>query len=433
MEVGLQFRTARMRKLSLLAVTAGLIVPLMAKPGDQGPALETTNVNSRYTVERVSLSGWKSRVSNSLRADLDRVVGEKLDHPYLEQLASRIKKELRVSDVAVKVARGTSPDRVIVTFEIIKGREQNFDLNVAKFLYRSNEGWTGEGVATTRVAGNTFTFGVVSDGDELVERYTGFRTKFERQKLGTDRLGVSFEFDSFHQQWNPATVAAQPSSQLELYDSRQVYSPQATLIIAQPLELRLGVRFSRFRLSTPASRTESSNGVVSTLRYHPRWGSADDPQHPDEPEHELDASYSLDAATRVLESDPVYTRHSVRARYKFHHIHNLIEIGFLAGRITGLAPLFDRFVLGNSSTLRGWSKYDLDPVGGSRVIHGSIDYKYRFVQVFYDAGAIWDRPQDREAKQSVGVGLKKDNFQLAVAFPLGGGHSEPVFFVGMNF
>ena len=98
-----------------------------------------------------------------------------------------------------------------------------------------------------------------------------------------------------------------------------------------------------------------------------------------------------------------------------------------------MAPLFDRFVLGNSSTLRGWNKYALDPLGGSHVIHGSVDYRYRFIQVFYDSGAIWDRPQEREQKQSAGVGLKKENFQLAVAFPIRSGHTEPVFFAGMNF
>ena len=417
----------------MLAVTVAVTPPAMAMPGDQGTLTEAVNVNSRYTVESISLSAPAMRLSTSLRSDLDRVVGEKLDHPYLEQLALRIKKELHVSDVAVKVAKGTSPEHVMVTFEITKGREQNFDLSVAKFLYHSTEGWNGEADATTRAAGNTFTFGVVSDNDVLVERYSGVRARFERKGLGTDRVGVSFEFDSFHDQWNSATVAAQPASALNLYSNREVYTPEATLVIAQPLELQFGVRFSRFRLSTPASRTESSNGVVSTLRYHPRWGSAEDPRHPDEPENEVDASYSIEAATHVLDTDPVYTRHSVHARYKFHHLHNLLAIGFLAGRITGIAPLFDRFVLGNSATLRGWNKYELDPLGGSHVVHGSVDYNYRVVQVFYDAGAIWDRPQQRVAKQSVGVGLKKENFQLAVALPVCAGHSEPVFFAGMNF
>jgi outer membrane protein assembly factor BamA len=99
----------------------------------------------------------------------------------------------------------------------------------------------------------------------------------------------------------------------------------------------------------------------------------------------------------------------------------------------GHAPLFERFALGDSATLRGWNKFDLDPVGGSRVIHGSIDYRYAFFHAFYDTGAVWDRTQDREQKQSAGVGFKVEGFQLAVAFPIRAGHTEPVFLAGMNF
>lgn len=416
---------------------AALAVGLMATPGDDEvplPVSNVTNINARFTVESVTLVGWTMQsVSHSLRADLDQVVGQKLDHPRLEQLATRLKKELRVADVSVKVAKGSTPEHVIVTFEITKGNERRLDLEVAKFLYNSAEGWSGEATATTHAAGNTFMVGLVSDGDVLVERYTGVRARFERKELGTQRLGVSFEFDNFHDLWNPATLAAEPASSPEFYQDRQVFSPEATLTIAQAVELDFGARFSRIRLSTPATRTESSNGVVTTLRYHPRWGSADDPKRPDDPEQEVDASYSVEAATHALGSDADYTRHYVRARYRFHHVHNLLEIGFLAGKITGIAPLFDRFVLGNSSTLRGWDKYQIDPLGGSHVVHGSIDYTYRWVQAFYDTGAIWDRAEDREQRQSLGVGLKKDNFQLAVAFPVRAGHADPVFYAGMNF
>jgi outer membrane protein assembly factor BamA len=123
----------------------------------------------------------------------------------------------------------------------------------------------------------------------------------------------------------------------------------------------------------------------------------------------------------------------VRARYKLRHGRSSVQVGFLAGVIHGQTPLFDRFVLGDAATLRGWSKFDIDPLGGSHVAHGSIDYLYRFFQVFYDTGAVWDRSQDREQKQSVGTGFKKDNFQLAVAFPLRAGRVDPMFFAGMNF
>ncbi len=419
-----------MKLLFLIAVTVA--VPLAAAPGEDDAV--PTNINSRYTIEKVSVSGFgNSLISTPLRTELDHVVGEKLDQSRLEKLADRMKKELHVSDVAVKVTKGTAPEHVLVTFEV-KSKQQRFDLNVAKFLYDAEQGWSGEGTATTRVGGNAITIGLVSDGDALLERFAGLKARYQRDHLGTKWLGLRFEFDTFHDQWNRATLAAVSASsgtsavEPVTYRDRQVFTPEARLYLAEPLELDFGVRFARYRPSTPGANTESSNAVVSTLRYHQRWGSEGDVQ-----QQELDGSYSFDEATHFFESDPVYTRHMARARYKLHRGHNSVQVSFLAGRIYGQTPLFDRFVLGDASTLRGWNKFDLDPLGGSHVAHGSIDYLYRFFQVFYDTGAVWDRAEDREQKQSLGTGLRKDNFQLAVAFPIRPGRVNPMFFAGMNF
>jgi hypothetical protein len=373
---------------------------------EDAKTLEELNVNSRYTVESVQVLGLPSvKISNALRGDLDKVVGAKLDHSVLERLAARIKKELLASDVAIKVSRGIEPDNVIVNFEITRSREQDFDLNVAKFLYDSREGWTGDGSATTNFKGNAMTFDVLSDSNSLIERFSGIKARFERKNLGTDRLRFRFEFESYHDQWNPATIAAAPPSML--YGSRQVYTPEATVVIAQPVDLDLGVSFARFRPSWPdeaglAAKTESSNAVVSTLRYHQRWGSEHDLK-----EQSLAGYYSFRTGVGFLGTDQSYTRHFAHLSYVFRHARSFVETTFLAGRITGNAPLFERFELGDSTTLRGWSKFDLDPLGGSRVIHGSVDYRYRFFQVFYDSGAIWDRVR--------------------------GVHAEPILYAGLNF
>jgi outer membrane translocation and assembly module TamA len=150
-------------------------------------------------------------------------------------------------------------------------------------------------------------------------------------------------------------------------------------------------------------------------------------------DQELEGSYSVDSATRLLQTDSDYTRQTAEAHYKFRRDRSHVEVSFMAGQILGQAPLFDRFVLGNASMLRGWSKFDLDPVGGSHVVYGSIEYSYRYWQVFYDTGAVWDTAAEREQKQSVGAGFKKEAFQLAVAFPVGAPRVIPVFFAGMNF
>ena len=44
-----------------------------------------------------------------LRQELDSVIGQKLDHSVLERLAARIRHDLRVQNVAVRVRRGEVP------------------------------------------------------------------------------------------------------------------------------------------------------------------------------------------------------------------------------------------------------------------------------------------------------------------------------------
>ena len=211
---------------------------------------------------------------------------------------------------------------------------------------------------------------MLSDSDTAIGRYTGIRAKFERAMLASKRLLLRFEFHDYHQQWNPSSVTA--ANENEFYCSSQVIKPEAVLAIFAPLELSFGVSFARYQPGAfggfvpdgigQAAKTESSNAVVTSLRYHQRWGS-----DPGEQLQELTGSYSLASATNLFATDANYTRHLAQARYRFRHAHHLVDVGFLGGRITGNAPLSDRFVLGNSATLRGWDKYELDPLGGSHM------------------------------------------------------------------
>jgi hypothetical protein len=419
-----------MRTLFLTGIFV-IALPICCAPFPDGPLdndeAGPTNVNTRLIVESVQVSGQGSaKLSDPLRSELSEFAGKNFDQPLLERLADRIKQELHAPDVRMHVVKGDMPDHVIVNFEIGVEREKRFDLDLARFLYHSKQGWSGQGHATVNIHENAFSFGMISDGDRLSERYAGIQAGFERRHVGTDRLQLRFDFASYHEQWNEATLLEAATG--DIYRTRTQFSPTATMMILEPLVVSFGVDFARYRLSLPVANTESSNAVVSTLRYHQRWGSAGD-----EGEHDIRASYSVRAGTHFLESDPVFARHETEARYRFRRRHQDLSIGFLAGKISGLAPLFERFVLGNAETLRGWNKFDLDPLGASHVVHGSIDYVYRGFLVFYDTGAVWDRPEDREQKQSLGLGCKKSGFQLAVAFPVRTGVVSPVFYAGMNF
>ena len=393
---------------------------------------EDCNVNSRYTVESVHVTErFVPRINGDLKQELDAVVGHKLDHSLLDRLASRMRRDLRVERVAVRVRRGDTPEHVTVEFEVQNGR-RDFDVAIPKIAYTSRQGFSGSGGVTTFIGKTAVNFGLVTDGDELVERFSGLRASVERSSVMTRRLRLRFEFDSYRDQWNSSTLSALPADSTVpgVYRTRLNFEPTATLVIAPPLTWAFGVSFEQLGMQFPAARTESANSVESTLRFREGWeGGAFSRQT-------LDAGYTLRAATRTFSSDYVYVRHSTHARYEVAIGRNDLSIDFAAGGITGRAPLFERFVLGNASTLRGWNKFDLDPLGGDRVVHGSVDYRYRIFTVFYDTGVVWNGSTSSGVKQGAGCGFRadgKEGFLLAVAFPLRSGHVDPVLIAGFNF
>jgi hypothetical protein len=427
--------------LPMLAVAAALLgqsIEPANNPPEQAPPTDL-NINSRYTIESISfLNQQHYRLSTSALSEMHRLIGAKLNTEALNRLASRICGELRAHDVTFKLARGGEPDSVKVLLNVDHGRSV-FDISIPKFVYNSKQGWTGAGDASTTIGANMISFGLVSDGDTLAERFIGIKTKYDRLAVGTDRLRLSFEFDAHHEMYNRATLVALDSSTTSslgagAYRSRLNFEPSATFVLAKPLTLTVGLSFEQLEPQSSAARSESANAVINTLRYHKRW------QDSGATKQELDAGYSLRAATKLLATDLAYTRNVANVRYGYSHDRQSIEVTLVAGFISGHAPLFERFVLGNSSMLRGWNKYDLDPLGGNRLAYGSVTYGYRVMRVFYDAGSVWDPGKSPEVKHSVGIGVssglglfQRGAFLLAVAFPIRQGRMEPVLIAGMNF
>ena len=410
-------------------IFAALVLAAAAFASDSEDA---PNVNSRYTIESCRVEGYRSsNISPELRTELESVVGQKFDQSLLDRISARIRRELRVNKVAAKVSRGSDPEYVRIEFLVENQRSTDFDLGVPMFTYNSKQGWSGKGEVRTTLAGSHLALAVLSDGNSGVDRFSGVEAKISR-RLGSSRYSIGFEFDSYKEQWNPATeeaVAADPARAGGLYDSRLNFQPSLTIVLAEPLTLSVGVSVQSLKGQLPAATNESSNAVLSGLRYHGSWSNGSTAQL-------LDAAYMLRAGMHGLGSDFGFVRNSIDARYQLTMGQQVVIVSFLAGGISGTAPLYERFVLGNSNTLRGWNKVELDPLGGNHVVHGSVEYRWRYFQAFYDTGAIWDRRIDAEQKQSVGFGVRsgsKDGILLAVAFPLQNGRMDPMFIAEIDF
>ena len=197
--------------------------------------------------------------------------------------------------------------------------------------------------------------------------------------------------------------------------------------LTDSVSLTAGASFERFQNAFPAAHTEAANAVFAAVRYDRQLEAS-------EAEQTFDAGYSLHAATRVISSDFVYARHKGTFRYTLTRGRHTLIDDVSAGMIAGRAPLFDRFYLGNSRTLRGWSKYEIDPLGGNRMAHNTVEYRYGALEIFYDAGAVWDEEDPNvTVRHGVGVGVRHGPFEMALAFPVRNGRADPTFIVGMNY
>lgn len=413
-----------------LVIAALLLASCGGLRAQDAPTAPDTNVNERYRVESVDVVGVpKSRLSAALRGEMQALVGEHFKEDKLDPILNRLIRDFPEYTVTRKVSRGEKPDHVKIVFEMeLAGRGDRFELSGPRALYHSRQGWTGELDATVRVSTSEFTVGILSDGDRLLERYAGIMARYENRSLGTDAIRLAFDFESLHQIWNGATLRALDEQEEVpgIYRTRQNFQPAVSIIPVRGLKATAGVSFQRFQQQFPAAHTEAANAVMGTLRY-------DRPLESSGPNtHRLGAGYALRAATKTLDSDYVYARHAVEADYALYHGASKISLRFHAGRMNGRAPLFERFVLGNSSTLRGWNKYDVAPLGGERVIHNSTEYRYRVFRVFYDTGAVWNKGENAEAKHSAGAGFQIGDFAMLVAFPIKSGRAVPVFMLGLN-
>jgi hypothetical protein len=332
----------------------------------------------------------------------------------------------------MKVTRGTKPDHLKVVFEVSSRRKNEGDIVVPRFVYHSKQNFSFGLDGTWRPGDHRLSLGIVTDNDELIERYSGIRAGVGRDNLAAGHLNLGVDVEAWRSQWNPAVQTALETEPdvPGIYRTRLQLQPSATIVFVEPLTLQLGVSLERLQTQFPAAHHELSSAAFLTLRFRRRWELTPLSRH------EVDASYNVRSANHTLDSDFIYTRHYGGLQYSWRGSRDEIIASFQAGALNGRAPLFERFALGNSRTLRGWNKYDLDPLGGDRMVHGSLEYRFRWLRLIYDTGSLWRRRGPINVRHSLAFGFTHNGaagFSALVAFPLREGRVEPIFMTGINF
>jgi hypothetical protein len=417
-----------MKNIPFLTIVLICFLPAEALAGNQK---QVANINEQYVVEGVELTGVaESKIGKALRDDMQKLVGEKFNQAAADELAGRLRYQLSGYTVSLKVKRGDKEKQVKVVFAAERSWWRRFEINVPPVVYHSKEGFSGTIELPLETHHNVFTFGAVNSADELLERNAGFRFRYEHRKVGTDMVQLRIDFDTYHQKWNPATEAALADSPEVpgVYRWRQNFAPSLSLIPFRDLKISVGTSFVRLETQYPTPHTETAYAGTADIQYRRRAGSGRGYRQ------DFRASYSLRTATRILESDFLYTRHHATADYTLSKGKNLFGAHFQGGLLIGSAPLFERFSLGNSCTLRGWNKFDVAPLGATRLAHGSLEYRYRPFQVFYDVGAVWDSGQDTPVRHGFGFGLAfRNGGFISLAIPIRLHRVTPLFMFGFRF
>jgi outer membrane translocation and assembly module TamA len=188
-----------------------------------------------------------------------------------------------------------------------------------------------------------------------------------------------------------------------------------------------GISLSSLESLHHAPASEMASVVTAAVDYRHEWQGARRVRQ------RLESGYGVRISADGLGSDFSYRRHFAHARYRFDNGDHAILANAFVGSIIGDAPLFERFTLGDSTTLRGWNKFELAPAGGNRVFHQSIEYRFHGAALFFDSGSLWDDGRTREFRAATGFGWHSDNFFATVAFPLDDPGTDATFMIGVRF
>jgi hypothetical protein len=393
-----------------------------------------SNINARYTVESVELDGLKEQeISADLRDRLQALVGTRLDGDATDALIKALEAEKPGYDVSRRIERGTRRGQIRVVFRFSESERLRwipFTRSRSKYVYHSEQGWSGVHDIPMGGRDHRVTVGfAIDDNDTLVEEYSGVRVRFESRRIGTERVAASLEASWLNSHWRAPTLAALDADPLapDPYRRRITVEPTLTVALTRRLRASGGVSFSSLESLHRSPDTQMASAVTGGLVYSQRW------DRDRRTRQDVEVGYSLRASAGGLGGDVSFKRHLGRARYALDSRHNSFIFEVIGGGITGDAPLFERFTLGDSTTLRGWNKFEVAPIGGNRVFHQSLEYRFHGAALFLDAGSVWTQGGERELRTSTGFGFHVDHFFATVAFPLNAANSGATFMMGVRF
>jgi hypothetical protein len=401
------------------------------------------NVNARYVVEDVAIRGVPLRaLSAQLEGDRQALIGQPLDSEAAERLGMLLREAFPDFDVRRRMTRGRQSGQIRLIYELDlseASRWLRFEPLAPDAVFHSDQGWGAFvplSISTRNVRfAPIFAF---DHADDLLEEYSGFGLRAESRQLGSERLGAVFEWTNYDLDWREATVTALALAPRvpALYRNRSTLTTRLRFAITPRLSVSGGVSVVELDpldedpiTGEPLADVEPSmvaNAFVGSIDFRQSWRPESGR------DHDVDATFAVRAGSEALESDFTYDRYAGSADYLLRWDDHRLFVSAAAGGISGDAPLFERFALGDSRTLRGWDKYDIAPAGGNRVFHLSAEYRYHGLALFIDSGAVWDAGDERTLRTSAGIGFHPGPVFFTVGVPLNTDELRAAFMMGFR-
>ncbi len=408
------------------------VVFVVARIGDDSDL--STDINTRYVVDEVDIDGIdEDRISRALRDELQTLVGRRLDNDEADALADRLEAEQPDYDVGRRVSRAGDSGRLRVVFSFNLSEDRIWiprPPEHTKIVFHDEQGWSGGLDIDVGGPRHLVTLGFAwGDQDHLLEEYSAQRLRFVTRMAGHRRVGLSLELARFKNTWEDTTLAALDAdpSIPAAYRKRVTVEPAVTFAITPHARLTAGLSVSELAPLADGGPTRSARAATFSAGFDRTWPSDSDDHH------RFSAQYDLRAGADMLDSDLIYRRHVGGASYEYRRDYNVVLVHSRFGRITGDAPLFERFSLGDTMTLRGWNKFDLAPAGAARMMHHTVEYRFHHFAYFVDAGSLWAPGDEVRMKLATGVGFHADHAFLTVAFPLNADRAGVTFMMGLDW
>jgi hypothetical protein len=420
---------------------AARVVFLVARIPSTG---RDANVNARYVVEAVDIRGLPERgLGARTEADRQALVGQPLDSDAAQGLQTALGDAFPAYLVRRRIARGQQPGqiRLVYTLELrLSARWLRFEPLGPSAVFHVDQGW-GAYLPLSISHRNLRVAPIVAldHADDLIEEYSGFGLRIESRQLGTDRLGATFEWTNYDLDWREATVAAEAlDPQVSaLYRNRSTVTTRLRFALTRRLSVSGGVSITELdpldedpvtgEPLTDVGPSRVANAFVAGIDFAESW------RRDSGPDHDVTAAFTLRAGSDALESDFAYERYAGSAEYRVRWDDHRLIVSGLAGGLSGDAPMFERFALGDTRTLRGWNKYRVSPVGGTRVLHLSGEYRYHGLGFFLDAGSVWEADAERRFRVSTGIGFHPGPLFFTVGVPINADRQDATFMMGLRF